>query len=266
MTRILLSFDTEEFDVPREQGVDFSLEQGMRVSVYGTHRILDILKRNGARATFFCTANFATHAPEVMERILAEGHEVAAHGCDHWQPKPSDPEESKRILEQITDRPVAGYRQPRMFSVSEKEIKQCGYIYNSSLNPTFIPGHYMHLDIPRHPFMTDGVLQIPVSVTPRVRFPLFWLSLHHLPASLYRRLVRLTLRHDGYFATYFHPWEFYPLGDHPEFKTKWIHNKNSGPAMERRLDALIKDLKKQGAEFATYAEFARDWKTSHNLI
>ena len=33
---ILLSFDTEEFDVPREHGVDFSLEQGMAVSKVGT--------------------------------------------------------------------------------------------------------------------------------------------------------------------------------------------------------------------------------------
>ena len=41
---ILLSFDTEEFDVPREHGVDFSLEEGMKVSVEGTNRILDVLK------------------------------------------------------------------------------------------------------------------------------------------------------------------------------------------------------------------------------
>ena len=33
---ILLSFDTEEFDVPREHGVDFSLEEGMKVSIEGS--------------------------------------------------------------------------------------------------------------------------------------------------------------------------------------------------------------------------------------
>ena len=55
----MLSFDTEEFDVPREHGVDISLEEGMRVSVEGTTRILDCLKSNGVRATFFCTGNFA---------------------------------------------------------------------------------------------------------------------------------------------------------------------------------------------------------------
>ena len=67
---VLLSFDTEEFDVPREHGVDYSLEEGMQVSVTGTNRNLDVLQRNGVRATFFCTGNFATHAPEVMKRII----------------------------------------------------------------------------------------------------------------------------------------------------------------------------------------------------
>ena len=60
---ILLSFDTEEFDVPREHGVDIQLEESMRVSVAGTNRILDVLKANGVRATFFCTGNFAQNAP-----------------------------------------------------------------------------------------------------------------------------------------------------------------------------------------------------------
>ena len=92
---ILLSFDTEEFDVPREHGVDFSLEEGMKVSVVGTNRILDCLKENGVKATFFCTSNFAQNAPEVVKRIMNEGHEVACHGCDHWQPKATDVFRSK---------------------------------------------------------------------------------------------------------------------------------------------------------------------------
>ena len=78
---ILLSFDTEEFDVPREHGVDYPLDEAMKVSVYGTNRILDCLLRNDVKATFFCTTNFAENAPEVMKRIIDEGHEIAAHGC-----------------------------------------------------------------------------------------------------------------------------------------------------------------------------------------
>lgn len=55
---ILLSFDIEEFDVPREKGLDFSLENGMKVSKIGFTKILDILKANEIQATMFCTANF----------------------------------------------------------------------------------------------------------------------------------------------------------------------------------------------------------------
>ena len=163
---ILLSFDTEEFDVPREHGVDFTLEQGMAVSKVGTNRILDVLKEQGVKATFFCTGNFAENAPEVMQRIMDEGHEVACHGVDHWQPKATDFAISKQIVERVTGQTVYGYRQPRMFAVSDEEIEKAGYRYNSSLNPAFIPGRYMHLTAPRTWFMKSGVMQIPASVTP----------------------------------------------------------------------------------------------------
>jgi len=63
------------------------------------------------------------------------------------------------------------------------------------------------------------------------------------------------LRHDGYFVTYFHPWEFYDLKAHPEYKMPFIIRNNSGEAMVRRLDRLIKMLKKRGETFVTYAEF-----------
>ena len=252
---ILLSFDTEEFDVPREHGVDFSLEEGMKVSVEGTNRILDILRKNEVRATFFCTGNFVQHAPDVVRRIMDEGHEVACHGVDHWEPKDTDFARSKEIVESIIGRKVYGYRQPRMFPVVESEIKRVGYLYNSSLNPAFIPGRYMHLTEPRTYFMKDGVLQIPASVTPWFRFPLFWLSLHNLPWTWYKVLANWTLRHDGYFVTYFHPWEFYDLKEHPEFKMPFIIRNHSGREMADRLDRLIAQFRRHHYEFITYTEF-----------
>lgn len=254
---VLLSFDTEEFDVPHERGVDITLEESVSISEAGTNRILDVLEANGVKATFFCTTNFARNAPATMRRIIAGGHEVAAHGCDHWCPKASDPEESRRVLRELTGAEVLGYRQPRMFPVSDEDIARAGYIYNSSLNPTFIPGKYMHLTTPRTPFMRDGVLQIPAGVTPLVRFPLFWLSYHHLPARLYRALVRRTLRHDGHFTTYFHPWEFQPIGERKDFRLSFLHTRHSGEGMVSRLDALVKDLLAMGADFTTYTPFAR---------
>lgn len=260
---ILLSFDTEEFDVPREHGVDFSLEEGMKVSIVGTNRILDCLKDNGVKATFFCTANFVRLAPEVMRRIIDEGHEVACHGVDHWQPKATDVEESKNTIESLLGIEVKGYRQPRMFSVSDSEIERMGYTYNSSLNPAFIPGRYMHLTAPRTWFMRGGVMQIPASVTPLLRFPLFWLSLHNLPQWLYHMMVRRVVAHDGYFVTYFHPWEFYELKEHPEYRMPFIIKNHSGLDMKARLDRLIKMLKAKGHRFATFTEFVGQQKNKN---
>ena len=127
--------------------------------------------------------------------------------------------------------------------------------YNSSLNPAFIPGRYMHLTEPRTWFMKDGVMQIPASVTPIIRFPLFWLALHNLPEGLYHWMTRRVLKKDGYFVTYFHPWEFYELKEHPEFKMPFIIKNHSGQQMCDRLDRLVKMLLAYGHEFITYTEF-----------
>lgn len=252
---VLLSFDTEEFDVPREHGVDISLEEGMKVSIFGTNCILDILKANDVKATFFCTANFVLNAPDMMQRIIAEGHEVACHGCDHFNPKSSDVRDSKKIIEDVLGIKCYGYRQPRMFPVDDTEIEECGYSYNSSLNPACIPGRYMHLTTPRTFFMKGNVMQIPASVTPYFRIPLFWLALHNFPESLYHSFVNLVIKHDGYFTTYFHPWEFYELKEHPEFKIPFIIKNNSGKVLIRRLDRFIKMLKSKGEDFITYSTF-----------
>ena len=254
---ILLSFDTEEFDLPREHGVNYPIEEGMKISIDGTNRVLDILKRTRAKATFFCTGNFAKRAPEVMKRIVDEGHEVACHGVDHWRPKPTDVQESKRILEKITGQKVYGYRQPRMFSVDNGDLVTTEYLYNSSINPAFIPGRYMHLATPRTPFVKEGVLQIPASVTPFVRFPLFWLSFRNLPESLYFSMVRQVLKHDGLFVTYSHPWEFHNLEQYPELKIPYIVRHNSGDVVSNRLERFIRTFKKQGEKFGTYTEYAK---------
>lgn len=252
-----MSFDTEEFDVPREHKVDIPMEEQVRISTIGTNRILDCLKENGVRATFFCTANFALHSPDVIRRIHREGHEIASHGYHHWTFEVADLKKSKQVLEEMVGVPVCGYRQARMMPVPEKAIREAGYVYNSSLNPTFIPGRYMHLSAPRTCFMKEGVMQIPASVTPWVRFPLFWLSYHNLPATLYRSLCNWTVKHDGYMATYFHPWEFYELGDHPELKMPFIIRNHAGMGMVKRLNDFITFFQRKGQPFVTFSEFVQ---------
>lgn len=261
---ILLSFDTEEFDVPLENGVNIDIDRQVEISTEGTNRILDCLKANEVKATFFCTANFALRSKETMNRIIAEGHEVASHGYYHSSFRVEDLTESKKTLEQEFGISVNGYRQARMMPVSETEIQKAGYKYNSSINPTFIPGRYMNLNKPRTYFTQEGVLQIPASVTPLLRFPLFWLSCHNLPMWLYVWLCKRTVNHDGYLNVYFHPWEFCELNNYKELNIPYIIRNNSGYALLGRLNRLITSLKANGREFVTFTEFIKKNKL-HNI-
>ena len=114
----------------------------------------------------------------------------------------------------------------------------------------------MHLTTPRTSFMEEGLLQIPASVSPWFRIPMFWLALHNFPLWLYKALLHRIVGHDGYFNTYFHPWEFFPLGEHPEWKMPWIIRHNAGTDMYDRLKSVILDCKSRSYDFITYNEFA----------
>ena len=108
--------------MPREHGVELPMAEQVRISVAGSHALLDVLKKYEVRATLFCTANFAQHAPEIIQRILSEGHELASHGYYHWTFEPADLKKSKDALEALAGVPVRGYRQARMMPVPEAEI------------------------------------------------------------------------------------------------------------------------------------------------
>ncbi|KIF69653.1 bi-functional transferase/deacetylase [Streptomyces sp. AcH 505] len=46
-------------------------------------QVLDVLKKYGAHATFFVTGTMTSQHPELVRRMVAEGHEVGVHTFDH---------------------------------------------------------------------------------------------------------------------------------------------------------------------------------------
>ena len=250
---VLLSFDVEEFDLPREHGAEISLKEGVEVSTVGLRRIMEVLEKTGIRATFFCTGNYVKAKPDLIKEIKRHGHEIACHGVDHFSPKTTDIGESKKIIEKIVGGKVAGYRQPRMQKINYKELKRCGYRYDSSINPAFIPGRYNNFKTPRKPFEKEGILEISTSVATGLRVPLFWLALHLLPVGLYVKFSKSALKKTGYFATYFHPWEFADLNG---YKVVPAYIKyNSGKKLANKLEKVIQKLKKFGCVFETYERY-----------
>jgi peptidoglycan/xylan/chitin deacetylase (PgdA/CDA1 family) len=247
---ILLSFDVEEFDVPEEYGQTLDETIKFKVSAEGLDHVLALLDRLNIRATFFTTANFAIHHPSKMLEI-AQNHEIASHGFYHSSFCVEDLARSKQALEEIVNQEVAGFRMARLQPVEDRAIQLAGYQYNSSMNPTYLPGRYNNLSKPRLPYHSDKLLNIPVSVTPLIRFPLFWLSFKHLPLPLYKLASRITLDCDAYLNLYFHPWEFTNIRG---YQLPGYIKSRSGKPMLDRLENYLTWLKPLG-KFGTFSEF-----------
>jgi peptidoglycan/xylan/chitin deacetylase (PgdA/CDA1 family) len=85
-------------------------------SPVATPRILDLLARRGARATFFTLAPNVRRSPALIERMIREGHEVAAHGDLHWPLPLLLPGGIRReILESVAAVRAAGGPAPRFY-------------------------------------------------------------------------------------------------------------------------------------------------------
>ncbi|EJL68238.1 polysaccharide deacetylase family protein [Chryseobacterium populi] len=253
---VLLSFDIEEFDMPLEYKGEIPFEKQISISQTGLERILDILKKHQAKATFFSTVVFAENSKHLIGRLISEGHELASHTWFHSEFEEKHLKESREKLEELFSTEVTGLRMPRMMPVDEKAVEKAGYSYNSSINPTFLPGRYNNLKVSRIYFWKDNVMQIPASVSPNFRIPLFWLSFHNFPLSFYKKLASDTLKKDNYLNIYFHPWEFAEIKDEA-FKLPGFTVKNSGKEMVERFDKFIGWLKNKNYTFGTFQEFQK---------
>ena len=257
---ILLSFDVEEFDTPLEYGKDLDLEEQFSVSLKGLESILQLLEKYKAQATFFTTANFTNRYPELL-REMSNTYEVASHGFYHSGFEVKDLLASRLAIEKVIRKTVHGYRMARMMPVDDDEIRKAGYVYNASLNPTFIPGRYNNLNKPRSWFMKNEVLQIPSAVTPILRFPLFWLSFKNFPQALIKAASKSVMKKDGYVNLYFHPWEFTDTTDKEKFGLPFYVSDN-GKKMLNKLESYIKWGLKNGYRFSTYYELCKTIKGS----
>jgi len=243
--------------MPFEYGKDISFEDQIAISRAGTIAILDMLDKYEVKATFFCTVTFAENIPDLIKRITETGHELASHGYYHSDFKPEHLLQSKLKLEELSGKEITGYRMARMMPVDEREIEKAGYTYNTSINPTYLPGRYNNFNISRTYFIKNNVIQIPASVSPLIRFPLFWLSFHNLPLRLYKTLASWTYKKDKYLNIYFHTWEFTDLEDFDRFGFPGYVRKNTGTKMVNRMENLISWMKVKNYTFSTFQKFIR---------
>ena len=76
-----------------------------------TPQVLDILRRHGARATFFVTGRNASHNRSLLARAVAEGHEIGNHTYSHIKMTASGSSTIAREIERTSEiiREATGY-------------------------------------------------------------------------------------------------------------------------------------------------------------
>ena len=99
-----------------------------------TEVMLDILARHSARATFFVSGHMAGKHPDIIRRIISEGHEIGNHTMHHrhlislrpFREQLQEIEECQRVLTErfnITPcwfRPPMGYTTPGTFRAARR--------------------------------------------------------------------------------------------------------------------------------------------------
>lgn len=260
---LLLTFDTEEFDLPTEFDMRVPDNVQFETTREGTVVVKELLKKHGLRATFFVTARFAKKYPGLM-RTLAKEHEIALHGAAHGDNyRTMPPEDAQRIIaqarkdvERIIKKPVFGFRAPRFEVPALPVIHDAGFAYDSSLHPTYIPGRYNHFFKPRTPYKRGRLTIFPVSVAPITRAPIAWIWFRRLPLLYSTINSKLALWSTGFLHTYFHPWEFISLAQWEKDIPSGIIKGTGAPLIEK-FEKYIQWCKKQRCTSTTLADYLR---------
>lgn len=225
-------------------------------------RILALFDSKGVKATFFSLGWVCERHPEIIRRIVDEGHELASHGHDHmrvWNlgldKFREDVSDTRKRLEDTGGIAVTGYRAPS-FSIGAQSLwaydalRAAGYKYSSSVFP-IRHDHYGLPSAPRFPFRIQpaDILEIPMSSV--TMFGRNWPCsgggyFRLLPLAYSTWAARRINSRDGMPAMfYFHPWEIDP--DQPRvaglpLKARFRHYVNLS-RFESRLSQLLDDFR-----------------------
>lgn len=229
---------------------------------YNTDRILELFLENNVKATFFTLGWVAERYPDMIKRIVTNGHELACHGYSHVRATCQTPEEfradvsrAKALLEDIGGGRVKGYR-AASYSIGAgnlwalQVLEELGFEYSSSIYPVRHDLYGMP-EAQRFAFRPENaptLLEVPISTVAigKKNFPCGGGGFFRLlPYSVSRWAIQWVNKFDRQASVfYFHPWEIDP--DQPrqsglDSKTRIRHYLNLS-RMEARLRRLLKDF------------------------
>lgn len=223
--------------------------------------ILELFATKNTSATFFTLGWIGKRYPQIIKKIVDNGHELASHGWGHQRANTQtrgafreDISSSKKLLEDISGAPVKGYRAPSYSICRENlwafdELVEVGFEYSSSVAPV---RHDLYgiPDAPRFPFkVSEGrLIEIPISTICVAGQNIHcsgggWFRL--FPYSFSRWAInQVNTKENKSCIFYFHPWELDPQQPRVKgisLKSRLRHYLNL-EKMRGRLEKLLSDF------------------------
>ncbi|MFZ5864926.1 MAG: polysaccharide deacetylase family protein [Thermodesulfobacteriota bacterium] len=221
----IMSVDVECWDQIICRNLTRELIHPTKSCLESTRSLLDLFKKRGVKATFFVLGYVAETFPDLIRRIDAEGHEVAAHGYTHTPLRDLTREKFEEeldktvgLLTRIVRKRIHGFRAPE-FSITKNTLwaldtlVEYGFTYDSSIMP-LASSRYGIDGFPLGPsrvhFGESSILEVPPSTVHLLgrRIPAAGgRYLRLLPYQAIRGAVRQVNREVGPYVLYLHPYE-----------------------------------------------------------
>ncbi|AJM91291.1 polysaccharide deacetylase family protein [Nitrosopumilus piranensis] len=263
MVKNLLSIDLEDYfcDLPfnKWKKYDSRIEKT-------TDKILDLLDKYNHQATFFSLGYIGEKFPELIEKIIKKGHEIASHGYYHKDLRKISKEifeedllKSIKTLEQISGEKILGFRAP-FFSIDENNFEVFHIMkkylkYDSSVFPVKTPLYglpnaprkiyKMNVDNPLIKNDEGDFLEIPLAT---IRIPIIGnipiaggFHLRFLPIKFLKFGINHLNKTGNVAMCYIHPKDLDPKMPHiPEYAWHYYWGLNSAA---KKFEYLLKNFK-----------------------
>ncbi len=225
-----------------------------------TQHLLSVLSEQDVRATFFVLGYVADSHPDLIEEIVAEGHEIGVHGYFHRFVSQLTADEFARELDQtmeaidrVTGLTPIGHRAP-YFSLNANTLwafevlESRGFTYDSSVFPTRNM-LYGFPDAPRFPYRVPGheIVEFPATTMSFAgkKWPIAGGFYNRaLPYAVIRHGIRQVNEQGEPAVIYIHPWEL-DTGqsyDQVTFRERITHY-HGRRGLEKKLVQLLTDFK-----------------------
>jgi peptidoglycan-N-acetylglucosamine deacetylase len=228
----ILGIDFEDWYHPELINHHIPEKEKKPIIVKSLDEILEWLRKSESYATFFVVGELVKFQPDLIDKILSNGHEVGFHTMKHTRiDTPNFKEEFELEIKEfakISNKKSKGFRAPT-FSLNESSswlidiLEKNDYIYDSSIVPSKT-GMYGVPSAPKFPYKIssksidsedpDGkILEFPILTTKLLgrKIPVgggFYLRT--IPLKIIKNAIRNMEKENFPSTFYIHSWELQP--------------------------------------------------------